>query len=302
MNAPPAGRVVVVGSANVDYIISVARRPEPGETVGEATVEVHGGGKGANQALAAARSGARAELVARLGDDAMGESRLSQLADGGVDVSHVRRTAGTATGLAFITLTPDGENSIIVAPGANAELSPADIDDAAPLLEGEAVLLAQLEVPLATVERAAQRAGRQVQFVLNCSPFRSLPPELLARVDVLVVNELEAAALAGRPVSSLAEARDAGRALVKLGPKSAVITLGAAGSMVVDSGATEHVPAPPAQVVDTTGAGDAFAGALAARLAAGYGLIEAAVFGGAVGSATTERRGAGAVVPHGLVG
>ncbi len=289
--------MVVVGSANVDYLISVDRRPVPGETVMARGLRTLGGGKGANQAFAAALAGAEVHFVACVGDDALGEQRMAELASVGVRTALVRRAAGSLTGLAFITVTPDGENDIIVAPGANAALGREDVDAAAHLLAGPCVLLAQLEVPHPATARAIELAGPQARVVLNLSPWRRLPAELLGRVDVLVVNEVEAAAMWGSPVGTVAEAMEAGRALRGAGPSAVVVTLGAAGAVAVADGLEEHVPSPPVEVVDTTGAGDAFAGALAARRALGYDLLEAVRYGAAMGSATTSRLGAQAVAP-----
>ena len=291
------GLVVVVGSVNTDYLMRVERRPHPGETVGGALLEVHGGGKGANQALAAAICGAEVELVARVGADAMGDTRLEELSAAGVGTGRVLVTPGSASGVAMITLTPDGENEIIVAPGANGRLVPEDLEKVTDLLTAADVLLAQLEVPIATVARSVQMVGARAQVVLNCAPFHPLPRDLAGRVDILVANEVEAAALAGRSVGCAEDALEAGDELRRLGPRAVVVTLGAEGAVVVGPGIAEHVPAPATEVVDTTGAGDAFAGALAARIAAGEPLVGAVQFGVAVGSATTERMGAAATVP-----
>jgi ribokinase len=260
--------------------------------VSGAVLEVHPGGKGANQAVAAARCGALVDLVGRVGADQPGTERLEQLAAEGVRTAQVRQTPGVATGAAFITVTPDGENSIVVAPGANDRLAPADVEAARAPIQDAAVLVAQLEVPLDAVARAAALIRRGRTFVLNAAPVRQVPRALLAVVDVLVVNELEAASLCGRPVSSRDEARLAAVALAELGPAAVVITLGALGAVATAAGRTLEVPSPAVGVVDTTGAGDAFVGALAARLASGGGLECAVELGVAVGSATTEVVGA----------
>ena len=295
-----SGLVVVVGSVNTDYIMRVQRRPQPGETVADAVLEVHGGGKGANQALAAAVCGAEVELVARVGADAIGARRLEELAAAGVGTSRVLVMQGAASGVAMITLTPDGENEIIVAPGANGALSPSDMDKSGDLIAVADVLLAQLEVPMEAVVRSVQLVGPSAKVVLNCAPFRPLPAPLAARLDVLVANELEASALAGRTVDGVEDALAAGAELCRLGPRAAVVTLGPDGAVVVGPGLAVHVAAPATNVVDTTGAGDAFAGALAARIAAGEPLVDAVRFGVGVGSATTGRMGASAVLPEDL--
>ncbi|MDA8301793.1 MAG: ribokinase [Actinomycetota bacterium] len=297
-NGTQAGLVAVVGSVNTDYVMRVAHRPRPGETVTDAVLEVHGGGKGANQALAAAKCGARVELLSRVGDDPMGKARLEQLTEEGVGTTRVLVTPGVASGVAVITLTPDGENDIIVAPGAYARLSPADMEGASEQIGRATVLLAQFEVPMETVTRAVQLASGGAQVVINCAPFRPVPPAVLERADVVVVNELEAAQLSGLPVSSPEDVLAAAPRVLGLGPRAVVVTMGAQGAVVVSDDFSAHIPAPATNPVDTTGAGDAFAGALAATLAMGNTLLEAAKLGVVVGSATTEHVGAAAVVPQ----
>lgn len=295
------GAVVVVGSVNVDYVLHVSRRPEGGETVAAARLELHPGGKGANQSVAVARLGAGVELIARVGDDAAGRGRVAELRAEGVGVALVSPTSGVPTGTAVILLTPDGENSIVVAPGANAALRAEDLDVGGGALDDAAVVLMQLEVPLAVVARAAELAGPATTVVLNAAPYRELPPELLARVDVLVVNQSEAGALVGRRVEGVEAARAVAAECRRLGPRAVVVTLGAEGAVAAGDGLELHVPAPPTEVVDTTGAGDAFVGALAARLAAGRPLEDAVRVGVRVGSATAAHLGATPQLPPELL-
>lgn len=292
------GSVVVVGSVNTDYVVCVERRPAPGETVLGTSLDVLGGGKGANQAVAAVKSGAPTELVACLGDDAAGDSRLSTLGVLGVGTTYVRRVPGCPSGAAFITVTPDGQNDIIVVAGANERLGADDVERAGPAIDEAAVVVAQMEVPAQSVARAILRAAGRAMVVLNCAPYTDLAPEVLSMVDLLVVNELEAAALTGAPVPGPSEALDVAEGARRLGPRAVVVTLGSEGAAVAGVGVREHVPAEPVSPVDTTGAGDAFVGALAARLAAGDGLVAAVWFGVEVGTATTLRAGAEAVVPQ----
>jgi ribokinase len=293
--------VVVVGSVNADYVLRLHHRPAPGETVGDAILELHPGGKGANQAVAAARCGVSVSMVARVGADSIGRTRIEDLVGEGVDTTHIRVSADTLTGVAFVTLTPDGENAIAVAPGANACLCPSDIEEAGALIRTAKVLAVQLEVPLESVVRAAELAGSNTTLILNCAPYRPLPAHLLAKTGVLVVNEREGAALSGFALSSPDDARRAAAVMHEMGPRVVVVTLGANGAVVVAPGIEEYVPAPRVRVVDTTGAGDAFVGAVAARLATCSSLLDAVAFGVAVGSATTETGGANAVVPPGLL-
>ncbi|OLR91032.1 ribokinase [Actinokineospora bangkokensis] len=267
--------VVVLGSANADLVVGVPHHPAPGETVLGADAVVLPGGKGANTAVAAARLGARVAFLGAVGRDAHADLLLGSLTGAGVDVSGVRR-ADRPTGTAFITVSPDGENAIVVSPGANASLVADDVDPAA--LAGAAVLVASLEVPPAVVEHAvALAAAAGVRVVLNLSPVAELSAATLAALDPLVVNEHEAERLGDLPA---------------LGVRSAVITRGAQGARVVTPEGTTDLPAPQVTPVDTTGAGDAFIGALAAALAAGEPLETAAVQAIRVASVSTTRQGA----------
>jgi ribokinase len=294
---PP--RVVVVGSANMDLVISTPRLPRPGETVLGDDLRTVPGGKGANQAVAAARAGAHCAFVGAVGTDPFGAELRESLAAAGVDVQGLRTTAG-ASGLAVVAVDAAGENLIIVTPGANTSLGELTDDDRRAVAAADVVLL-QLEVPLPTVllaARWAHRAGTTV--VLNAAPARSLPPALLDVVDVLVVNEHEAATVAGtspgEPAALLA-------ALVELVPR-VVLTLGARGVAYADrQGVRRDVPAPPVVAVDTTAAGDAFAGAFAVRLAERRGapesdaVTDALRWACAAGALCVQRPGASSGLP-----
>jgi len=301
--APAArGAVVVVGSINQDQVLAVGHRPAPGETVTDAVLAIHAGGKGANQAVAAARRGAAVMMVGRVGRDPAGEAQRSALAAQGVDVALVATTAQAATGSAFVTVTPDGENAIVVAPGANAALTAADVEAAGVFISSAAVLVVQLEVPIAAVERAAELAGPATTVVLNAAPISVLPPSLLSRVGVLVLNEHEAAALLDQPAGGVAAASEAAAALLARGPRAVVVTMGPDGAVAAEAGSCIHVPAPAVRVVDTTGAGDAFVGAMAASLAAGATLVDAVTAGVALGSTAVGRPGAQGLLPAPDVG
>ena len=284
--------VVVVGSASVDLCLGVPQLPQPGQTllVDERGLTRRPGGKGANQAVAAARLGASTALLGRVGADEDGELLVSALAEAGVQVEGLGRD-GSPTGLAVLLVDAAGENSIVVAPGANATLTGADLDHHAALLAGARVVLLSMEVPLAALEHAAQLGGGLV--VLNPAPFTALSRGLQERVDVLVPNRGELAALLGVPVPAAVEEAVA---LARAAPcERVVVTLGADGAVVVDGGQVEHVPAPRVRAVDSVGAGDTFCAALAVGLARSLPLGEAthrAVAAGAVAVAT-----AGAQVP-----
>ena len=285
--------VAVVGSLNLDLVIRVAELPGPGETVTGGDLFRNPGGKGANQAVAAARLGRRVAMVGRVGDDEAGRVLLGSLEADAVDTSQVKVLDGVPSGTAFITVSEDGENQIVVSPGANARLTAGDVAAAKAALGGAAVTLLQLEVPLAAVAAAARTAGGTV--VLNPAPVRDLPAELLADVDVLVPNRVELAQLAeGAVPESVAEAvRLAGR----LPARAVVVTLGADGCLVVEDGDAAHVPAVPIRAVDSTAAGDAFCGGLADALAGGASLQEAARRAVRVAAAACLRPGAQASLP-----
>lgn len=275
--------VLVVGSANADLVVPVVRRPGGGETVLGGDTALSPGGKGANTAVAAGKLGADVALLGAVGDDPYGRLLRDSLSNAGVGTQFVR-TVDRPTGIAYITVTPDGENSILVSPGANSALEPGDITDEA--LDGARVLVASLEVPLPTIERAVVRARENgVRVLLNLSPAAEVSPETLAALDVLLVNEHEAAYLLG------AEDADP-RKLLDLGPRAAVVTLGAKGAVVLEGDKSTTVESPKVEAVDTTGAGDAFAGALAAALADGADLVEAAERAVKVAAVTVTRRGA----------
>jgi len=283
--------LVVVGSVNADLMVRVRDHPRPGETVLGAGFTTELGGKGANQALAAARAGCPVALVAAVGVDAYGTEGLDVMREGGVDVAFVRQVEGR-TGAALITVDDRGENTIVVDPGANAALDAEAVLDALAGAGPATTVLAQLEVPLEVVTAAAQRivtAGGR--FALNPSPMRELPGDLLAACDPLIVNQGEAEALLGRAIDGIEEALHAALVLAAAS-RSVVVTLGASGAVCAAAGEARHVTARPVQVVDSTGAGDVLAGTLAARLHADVPLPDALEDAVAAASAAVTWRGA----------
>jgi ribokinase len=290
--------VFVVGSINQDFVLSVERRPAPGETVTDARLATHNGGKGANQAAAAALLGASVAFLGRVGDDGFGESLVRALADKGVDTSLVQEVSGSSTGTAFITVTPDGENAITVAPGANRRLTAEDIDDVSELIRKAQVLVAQMEVPPEVVLRAVEvAAGSGTRALLNLAPPFEVPRTLLEKLDPLVLNEHEAAFLLGERVEGVDGALSAAPGLLSLGPKSVVVTVGEEGAVFSGAEPAHHLPAPRVEVVDTTGAGDAFVGALAARLAYDAPLEDAVAYAVRAGAAAVTEAGAQGALP-----
>ncbi|NGO44663.1 ribokinase [Streptomyces ureilyticus] len=286
--------LLVVGSANADLVIGVDRRPGAGETVLGSDLAVHPGGKGANQGVAAARLGARTALLARVGDDGHGRLLLDSMRDAGVDTGGVL-VGGAPTGVALITVDPSGDNSIVVSPGANGRLVPEDVEAAASLLQASRVVSAQLEIPMETVEEVVRGLRQGTRFVLNPSPPRPLPPEVLAACDPLIVNEHEARVVLGADAG--ATPSEWAEALLALGPRSVVVTLGKEGALVSDASGVAHVPSVKVEAVDTTGAGDAFTAALAWRLGLGESLAEAARYATHVGALAVTREGAQASFP-----
>jgi len=279
--------ILVAGSANLDFVVRAAHIPAPGETVLGHGVRTYAGGKGANQAVACARAaGAPTQMLLALGDDAHARPLLDSLQAAGVAL-HLRRPAGVATGTAFICVADDGQNAITVAPGANLMLQASDL----PPLAGVTHLLMQLEIPLDTVTAYAQAArAAGVTVVLNAAPARHLPAALLAAVDVLVVNEGELAVVSG-------VAADVPAAMATLAVPCVVVTLGAQGSVARSEGRTLAQAAHDVQAVDTTAAGDTFAGVLCATLALGGTLAQALARASAAAAIACTRAGAQDSIP-----
>ena len=285
--------VVVVGSVHVDLQVEVPRLPQPGETVLGTGHRRTPGGKGANQAVAAALAGQPVTLIGRVGDDPDGQLARSEIAARGVDVSRLSADPEHHTGVALITVDGSGRNQIAVSPGASGRLSPQDVARHSDVIAAARVLLVQLEVPIETVLAAVDRAGARTTVVLNPAPALALPPELLRRVDLLVPNLIELGQLAGAPEpAGLARITRAARALAGRAGARVVVTRGAAGALLVDGAQAIPVPGEPAKVVDTTGAGDAFCGTLAGALAAGQPLPVAVAAANRFAAASTTRPGA----------
>ena len=310
------GRIVVVGSLNADLTIYCERLPLPGETVHGTGFAVNPGGKSANQAVAASLLGGAVSLIGAVGDDANGEMLQSSTAGAGVDISHVRTSQSAATGVAVIAVDARGENNIIISAGANGTLAPADVAASADAFDGASVVCLCLEVSLETVEAAARKghdAGATV--LLNLSPYGEIPQSLADLTDVLLVNAHEASLFLGSedtgseeagsetpgPEMPGAGADDASwdavrQRFAERGLQRVLVTLGASGSVVLDSlaeGPDRVTRIAPVKVnaVDTTGAGDAFTGAVAARLAAGEPLAEAAAFASVAAALAATRKG-----------
>ncbi len=285
--------LVVIGSSNTDMIIRLDRIPRPGETVLGGEFVTAAGGKGANQAVAAARAGGRVTFVARVGQDMFGDQALAGFRHDGIRVDFVFRDPAAPSGVALIFVAKDGENSIAVAGGANARLSPTDVRRARGALSSASTLVMQLETPLKTVIAAAELAARAgVRVILNPAPAQPLPDRLLRRVSLLTPNETEAELLTGVRVTSDVTAAKAAEHLLARGVHAVVLTLGARGVLLATSEGQRRIPGFRVKAVDTTAAGDVFNGALAVALAEGRPLPAAARFACAAAAISVTRVGA----------
>jgi len=293
-----SGPVLIAGAINTDLVARVAKAPDAGETVTGSTFTIFGGGKGANQAIAAARSGAPTAMFGALGDDDFGRQRRADLDGEGIDTDSVARSTTAASGVALIVVEEEtGQNRISYVPGATMTLTP-DLARAAVGRVRPVVVLITLEPPLETLDALLDASKqRGATIVLNATPEAIGARRLLDRIDVLVVNETEAEDLLGKAVSA-ANGEEAARSLAELGPGTVVVTLGGAGAAVAHGGKTTSFPAPRVDVIDTTGAGDAFCGAFAANLARGVDPFLAARTGVIAGSLATTIPGAYPGIPH----
>ena len=286
--------ITVVGSANLDIVVPVPHHPTQGETVLGGDHSQIPGGKGANQAVAAARLGSDVTFIGCIGDDSAGIALRESLEGSGVDTSRLKLTSGAPSGIALITVGPDGDNTIVVSPGANAHLTPNDVMNCSSSLR-DTVTLLQLEIPLETTICAARAATGIVILDPAPAPAEGLPSELLEQIDIIAPNETELALLAKRRIdpADLDDIIDAARSLAV---ETVVVTLGRRGALVVGD-VTAHLPAPEVTAIDTTAAGDAFRGALATRIALGRSVVDSAAYATRAGAATTLRFGAQPSLP-----
>jgi ribokinase len=287
-------RIVVLGSLNLDLVVTVPHLPHPGQTVLGDGLASYPGGKGANQAVAAARLGGQVAMIGRVGNDSFGAGLIENLDRNGVDSSGVDRDPAAPTGAALIFVEAGGQNMIAVAPGANGTVGPMDAQRAVSRLVAGDVLVLQLEIPITVIEHAAVVARRAGAFVLlNAAPAQRLEPGLLSQLDALVVNEREANAFVGHDDPSTAAA-----ALRTLGPKLVIVTLGPSGSVFCNETGVHRVEPFDVESIDSTGAGDAFMGALAVGIARRLPTAAAVRFGNAAGAAATSSVGAQAALPR----
>jgi len=286
--------IVVVGSLNMDLVVRTPRHPEIGETIIGTEFQTFPGGKGANQAVAAARLGGAVRMVGRVGSDSFGESLLSTLVADGVDTRFIRRDPEASTGVALITVDEAGRNTIVVASGANAQLTPKDVSDAEELFRDAAVLVLQLESPIPAITQAIELARKYgARVILNPAPARKLEYNFLRGVDYLIPNQTELSLLTG-----LDSIQESIAYLHNVGIAHLIVTLGEDGSIVAENGQVIQLKALPVKAIDTTAAGDAFVGAFAVALTEGLDTLSAAKWGNAAGAIAVTRPGAQPSLPN----
>ena len=291
-------KIVVVGSSNMDLVVKSPRIPVKGETILGGDFIMTPGGKGANQAVAAAKLGAEVYFLAKLGDDIFGRQSLSNFQKAAVQTEYVVQTKDAPSGVALITVDDAGDNVIVVAPGANLELSPDDVKQAQPVIASSGAVAAQLEVPLETVEFAARLANDAgVPFILDPAPAQKLSPEFLRMVDVLTPNETEAEILTGIEVTDENSALAAAKDLLQRGVKAVILTMGAKGYLLATNDGAQFVPSVKVDAVDATAAGDAFTGSLGVGIAQGKTLRDAALFANHVAALSVTKMGAQSSMP-----
>jgi ribokinase len=287
--------IIVVGSLNADLVVRSPRFPKPGETISGEDLQIIPGGKGANQAVAAARQGVKTTMVGRVGSDSFGPFLVDNLNANQVDTTHVT-VDPSATGTAIIVVDTNGQNSIVLSPGANGNVSPKDVESASFL--SSKLLLLQLEIPTPTVLHAAQQArAHGLTVILNPAPAKLLPSELLSAVDILIPNESELSLLTGSPVNDIASAETAANEMLKQGVKTVIVTLGSKGALLVTDAQAKLVNTFDVNVLDTTAAGDAFIGGFASAILRGKSLEDSVRYGCACGALATTKFGAQPSLP-----
>ena len=293
------GKIVVVGSSNTDMVIMSERIPEPGETILGGSFFMNPGGKGANQAVAAARAGGDVVFICKVGDDVFGSQSIQHFKESGIDTTYVTPDPVLASGVALITVDKHGENSIVVASGANAALTPGDVDRAQKAIMESAVVLTQLETPMETVVHVANLASAaRKPFILNPAPAAAIPEELFEKITIITPNEREASMLTDVDVSTVEDASMAAALLHKKGVNTVIITLGSDGVLLLHEGKEHHVPAVRVKAIDTTAAGDVFNGALAVALAEKLSMLESVRFACEAAAISVTRKGAQASAPY----
>jgi len=293
------GRIVVIGSSNTDMVVKTRTLPQPGETVLGGTFFMNPGGKGANQAVAAARLKGNVTIVTKLGNDLFGEQARLLLAKEGIETKYIIKDKKNPSGVALIIVDEHGENSIVVAPGSNGVLSAYDIDDEVYGDDTSDVFLLQLEIPLSTVEFVAEKvAEKGNRVILNPAPARQMSDELLSSLFIITPNESEAELLTGIRVTDAVSAENAAFRLLKKGVRNVIITMGVSGAFLLNNEISKMIPVVPVKAIDTTAAGDVFTGALAVAISEGRSLEVAIDFANKAASISVTRMGAQASAPY----
>ena len=296
---PKTGKILVVGSTNTDMVVKTDHLPRPGETVLGGTFLMNPGGKGANQAVAAARLGAEVTFVCKTGNDLFGVTTRQQLAEEGIDTSFVFTDPHEPSGVALIAVDNRAENTIVVASGANANLLPLDINKALTAIDACDLVLMQLETPMPTIEYVASLAAeRGKRVVLNPAPAATLSEQLLKNLYLITPNETEAELITGIPVRDERSAEQAARTIHRAGVRHVIVTLGKKGALLCEGGRCEVIPAYRVEAVDTTAAGDVFNAGLVVALSEGRNLTDAVRFGAKAAAISVTRMGAQASAPY----
>jgi ribokinase len=292
-------RIVVIGSTNMDMVVKSTRIPVPGETVLGGAFLMNPGGKGANQAVSVARLGGEVTFVSKVGNDVFGKQSTQAFEEEGIDISGVLEDNNAPSGVALITVDDSGENSIVVASGANLNLTPQDVEACLNKTANIEIILMQLEIPMDTVKFTAQYAlTHGIKVILNPAPSNPSVPELFGMIDIITPNSNEAEMLTGVSVKDVDSAKEAAEYLYKQGVKNVAITLGAKGAVLFNGQGFHEIPATKVDAIDTTAAGDVFNGALAVAVAEGKDLLSAVTFACQAASITATRMGAQSSIPY----
>ncbi len=291
--------ILVVGSSNTDMVIKSPHLPAPGETIIGSSFFMNPGGKGANQAVAAARLGGHVTFICKTGNDIFGKQAAAIFENENIDISYLIEDADNPSGVALITVDDKGENTIVVASGSNGTLSRADIEHSKNVIENAAIVLMQLEIPIDTVRYVAETAkAKNVRVVLNPAPACELPDALLRNISIITPNEKEAEMLTGIRVNNIDTAKEAAIALAAKGIETVIITLGPKGALIYDGKTFEHIKCVEVKAVDTTAAGDVFNGALAVALTEGMSIYQATTFACSAATISVTRKGAQSSAPY----
>ena len=297
MSTPPY--ILVAGSSNTDMVINSSHLPAPGETIIGSSFFMNPGGKGANQAVAAARLGGHVTFICKTGNDIFGKQAAAFFENEGIDISYLIEDADNPSGVALITVDDNGENTIVVASGSNGKLVRTDLEHSKNVIENASIVLMQLEIPIDTVEFVAATAkSKNVKVILNPAPACELPDSLLKNVSIITPNEKEAEMLTGIHVNNLDTAKEAATVLTGKGIETVIITLGPKGALICDGGKFEHIKSVEVKAVDTTAAGDIFNGALAVALDEGLQINDATAFACRAAAISVTRKGAQSSAPY----